>query len=231
MCWRILTAQVLNSILCFWGVKSYIASRFLAFIYKLAILFLATWITQLRPSCTCISKDFLLVGRCAAYSSITSGMISHAIAGRRLTKRLVSAYSAPFLGPDSGFSTGPVSSLTPHVRTKTLYAIYDILEYYGHLEIVCPRLINDILQEIKDGNSGSMSFSVSICHRCKVASPQLEHKTCVLQKVVIRQHKVSPRLFFQSCETHTSPSSPSLRTSVLTTSPDILNIFLVAWEL
>ncbi len=41
-------------------------------------------------------------------------MISHAIAGRRLTKRLVSAYSAPFLGPDSGFSTGPVSSLTLH---------------------------------------------------------------------------------------------------------------------
>ncbi len=46
----------------FLGCKSYIASGFLAFIYKLAILFLATWITQPQPSCTCISKDFLLVG-------------------------------------------------------------------------------------------------------------------------------------------------------------------------
>ncbi|PBK69590.1 hypothetical protein ARMSODRAFT_957274 [Armillaria solidipes] len=79
--------------------------------------------------------------------------------------------------------------IRPHVRTKTLYAIYDILEYYGHLEIVCPGLINDILQEIKDGNSDSMSFSVSLRHRCKIAAPQLERETRMLQKVVIRQHK------------------------------------------
>ncbi|PBK69599.1 hypothetical protein ARMSODRAFT_1018981 [Armillaria solidipes] len=80
-------------------------------------------------------------------------------------------------------------SIRPHVRTKTLYAIYDILEYQGYLQSACPGLINDILQEIKDNNSDSMTFSLSLRHRCKVAGPQLEDKTCMLQKVVVRQHK------------------------------------------
>ncbi|KAK0200836.1 hypothetical protein DFS33DRAFT_1386782 [Desarmillaria ectypa] len=40
-----------------------------------------------------------------------------------------------------------------HVRTKILYAIYDILEYRGYIESVCSGLINDILQEIKDSSS------------------------------------------------------------------------------
>ncbi|PBK80668.1 hypothetical protein ARMGADRAFT_1171799 [Armillaria gallica] len=77
----------------------------------------------------------------------------------------------------------------PHVLTKTLYAIYDILEYQGYLQSACPELINDILQEIKDNNSDSMTFSLSLQRRCKVAGPQLEDKTCMLQKVVVRQHK------------------------------------------
>ncbi|KAK0237065.1 hypothetical protein EDD85DRAFT_1023795 [Armillaria nabsnona] len=80
-------------------------------------------------------------------------------------------------------------SIRAHVRTKTFYAIYDILEYQGYLQSACPGLINDILQEIKDNNSDSMTFSLSLRCRCKVAGPQLEDKTCTLQKVVVRQHK------------------------------------------
>ncbi|KAK0421605.1 hypothetical protein EV421DRAFT_1747137 [Armillaria borealis] len=49
-----------------------------------------------------------------------------------------------------------------HVQTNTLHAIYDILEYRGYLESVCPGIINDILQEIKDNSSEMVTFSADI---------------------------------------------------------------------
>ncbi|SJL11152.1 uncharacterized protein ARMOST_14555 [Armillaria ostoyae] len=84
----------------------------------------------------------------------------------------------------------PIQFLTKsHVRTKTLHAIYDILEYRGYLESVFPGLISDILQEIKDNGSDTVEFSVDLRQRCKTAVPELEYKMSMLQAVVIRQHR------------------------------------------
>ncbi|KAK0189555.1 hypothetical protein F5146DRAFT_1001807 [Armillaria mellea] len=65
-----------------------------------------------------------------------------------------------------------------HTQTKTLYTIHDILECRGYLKSVCPGLINDILQEIKDNNSDT------------IAGPELEDKMSMLQVVVTRQHRL-----------------------------------------
>ncbi|KAK0447849.1 uncharacterized protein EV420DRAFT_1767436 [Desarmillaria tabescens] len=78
-----------------------------------------------------------------------------------------------------------------HVQTKTLYVIYDILEYWGYLESTCPGLINDILQEIKNRCSDTVEYSANLRRRCKTAGPELEHKMSMLQAVVIRQYKDS----------------------------------------
>ncbi|SJL11149.1 uncharacterized protein ARMOST_14552 [Armillaria ostoyae] len=80
-------------------------------------------------------------------------------------------------------------TIKSHVQTNTLHAIYDILEYRGYLESVCPGIINDILQEIKDNSSEMVTFSADIRHRCMTAGPELEHKMSILQAVVIRQHR------------------------------------------
>ncbi|KAK0447859.1 uncharacterized protein EV420DRAFT_1647601 [Desarmillaria tabescens] len=76
-----------------------------------------------------------------------------------------------------------------HTRTKTLHAIYEILECQGYLQSVCPTLINDILQEIQACDSDSVTFSADLRRRCKISGPILEHKMWSLQKVVIRQHR------------------------------------------
>ncbi|KAK0446602.1 uncharacterized protein EV420DRAFT_1570306 [Desarmillaria tabescens] len=78
-----------------------------------------------------------------------------------------------------------------HTRTKTLHAIYEILECQGYLQSVCPMLINDIFQEIQACDSDSVTFSADLRYRCKISGPILEHKMRSLQKVVIRQHRIS----------------------------------------
>ncbi|KAK0447930.1 uncharacterized protein EV420DRAFT_866556 [Desarmillaria tabescens] len=95
-----------------------------------------------------------------------------------------------------------------HVRTKALHTIYDILECQGYLESTCPGFIDDILQEIVTCNSDSVAFSADLRRRCKIAAPMLEHKMWALQKVLIKQHKVSQLFFIQSCDTPllTNPS-------------------------
>ncbi|KAK0431924.1 hypothetical protein EV421DRAFT_133121 [Armillaria borealis] len=89
-----------------------------------------------------------------------------------------------------------------HIQTKTLYTIYDIIEYRGYLESVCPGLINDVLQEIGDNGSDTMAFSEDLRRRCKTAGPELERKMSMLQAIVIRQHRVSPNMFLQLYEIH-----------------------------
>ncbi len=107
---------------------------------------------------------------------------------------------------------------------KTLYTIYDIIEYRGYLESVCPGLINDVLQEIRDNGSDTMAFSDDLCRRCKTAGPELERKMSMLQAIVIRQHRVSLNLFLQSYETHPS----SFRISTLRPSSKLLLISATA---
>ncbi|KAK0447847.1 uncharacterized protein EV420DRAFT_862221 [Desarmillaria tabescens] len=79
--------------------------------------------------------------------------------------------------------------LTNSIRTKTLHAIYDILEHWGYLESACPGLIDDILQEIKVNASDTMTFSVDLRHRCQTAGLELDHKMRMLQAIVNRQHR------------------------------------------
>ena len=67
---------------------------------------------------------------------------------------------------------------------------------------VPPGFIDDILQEIKASESDSVTFSVDLRRRCKIAGPILEHKMSTLQRVVIRQHRVSRIIFLQSCDAH-----------------------------
>ncbi|PBK72016.1 hypothetical protein ARMSODRAFT_954818 [Armillaria solidipes] len=76
-----------------------------------------------------------------------------------------------------------------HTRTKTLHAVYDILECQGYLQSVCPALINDLLQEIKACESECVTFSADLRRRCQIAGHILEHRMSTLQKVVIGQHK------------------------------------------
>ncbi|KAK0237050.1 hypothetical protein EDD85DRAFT_790744 [Armillaria nabsnona] len=86
-----------------------------------------------------------------------------------------------------------------HIQTKTLYTIYDIIEYRGYLKNVCPGLINDVLQEICDNGSDTMAFSDDLRHRCKTAGPELEHKMLMLQVIVIRQHRdFNPKTFVKT---------------------------------
>ncbi|KAK0216164.1 hypothetical protein IW262DRAFT_1299412 [Armillaria fumosa] len=86
-----------------------------------------------------------------------------------------------------------------HIQTKTLYTIYDNIEYRGYLESVCPVLINDILQEIRDNGSDTMAFSDDLRRRCKTAGPELEPKMSILHAIVIRQHKdFNPKTFIKT---------------------------------
>ncbi|SJL11175.1 uncharacterized protein ARMOST_14578 [Armillaria ostoyae] len=86
-----------------------------------------------------------------------------------------------------------------HIQTKTLYTIYDIIEYRGYLESVCPGLINDVLREIGDNGSDTMAFSDDLRRRCKTAGPELERKMSMLQAIVIRQHRdFNPKTFVKT---------------------------------